>query len=226
MPLASTLREVLDSLDLRSPSSEFSPLENPYHSPLGYSQGITYNFTEPKDEYPPLLVSKRILELLSHIIKHNASVTDDLLRVEQVEEEKKIEVVDLNKMKAPVGELFDLVGSTVFAQNSSVHIDYLLNALVLVTKVLIAKQKKREKKDTAAAIPTTATTTTETAATETTEATTTTTAETAPTTTEAKAEAKVEEKPKEEPKPEDTTPIKILLSDSHQSKHISHTHIY
>ena len=225
MPLASTLREVLDSLDLRSPSSEFSPLENPYHSPLGYSQGITYNFTEPKDEYPPLLVSKRILELLSHIIKHNASVTDDLLRVEQVEEEKKIEVVDLNKMKAPVGELFDLVGSTVFAQNSSVHIDYLLNALVLVTKVLIAKQKKREKKDTAAAIPTA--TTTETAATETTEATTT-TAETAPTATEAKAEAKVEEKPKEEPKPEDTTPIKILLSDSHQSNtHISHilTHL-
>jgi hypothetical protein len=90
-------------------------------------------------------VSKRILELLAHIIKHNAFVTEDLLKP-YTQHEEKLQVIDLNQVKAPVGDLFDLIGSKVFAQNSSIHIDYLLNALVLVSKVLIAKQKKREAK--------------------------------------------------------------------------------
>jgi hypothetical protein len=134
-------------IDLKPPTTtDFSPIENPCHPLLGYSQGVTYNCSEPREDYPPLLVSKRILELFAHIIKHNVSVTEDLLKPSTSTSEDKLEAVDLNVVKAPIGDLFDLVGSSTLSQYSSIHIDYLLNGLLLVTKVLMAKQKKRDAK--------------------------------------------------------------------------------
>jgi hypothetical protein len=154
--------EALEALPAVTPSSSFSPLEEPCHPLLSAGTMNTYAHS---GQHPPSLVARRVLEILCHLLKHNPRIAsfvlgsnDDIEEssavVEAKGKEKEIDLTTTTTSTSssstsptkwcPLARLMDLLGVDQF-RNSSAQLDQLLQLLALSVQPL-AKLKAREER--------------------------------------------------------------------------------
>eukprot|EP01114_Cavostelium_apophysatum_P006773 TRINITY_DN1823_c0_g1_i4.p1 TRINITY_DN1823_c0_g1~~TRINITY_DN1823_c0_g1_i4.p1 ORF type:complete len:3344 (-),score=945.09 TRINITY_DN1823_c0_g1_i4:44-10075(-) len=147
---ATDLKELLSSLHAVSPQSNFSVIKQPSHSLLGFSVGLTYTFAS-QSKAPPLLVSRRILEIVIHLVKNSPLVSELMLKnltgmLQGISEKeqgfaKAAEEVQLRH--SPFEEVLRLLGIPEFHQNPS-NLEYSLSILANAVKVLKSFAKKKQ----------------------------------------------------------------------------------
>jgi E3 ubiquitin-protein ligase HUWE1 len=142
---------------------------------LGYYHGFPYSVVPPSRKHPPLIVAKRIIEVLSHLVKNNTAVAEFLVEpLEQQQQQQQQEKPGAEEKKSPsmkaepttptvkvlhqpqqqqqkgkpqhmFGLLLDLLGNPDF-QKKNAPIEQVLYVLSLAVKTL-AQSKKEEKEE-------------------------------------------------------------------------------